>query len=297
MLFLWHVCDRNNIVAVVLALGAVTTAWAQSTTAKAFEVVSVRPNNSGDFRRAFGPGPGGRFQALNTTLRELVTFAYGVDMDRAGLQVVGGPPWMDRDRFDVDAVAPAGSAWPFDARDMVRTLLVERFRLVAHRETREVATYDLVMDRDDRRPGPQLRVSMVDCEARRAAARRGGPPPPSTTPPPNPATVRPVCGLRQAPTRFAGDAVTLNQLASALGPESGRIVFDRTGLTGYYDVDLEWTPGQERLRPEGAPVPIIDSSAPPIFTAVREQLGLRLQGSRAPVELVAIDAAERPTGN
>ena len=252
---------------------------------RTFDVASVKPNTSGDFRRAIGPGPGGRFQALNNTLRELVTYAYGVDMARAGLQVAGGPSWMDSDRFDIDAVAPGGAATPAEAREMVRTLLAERFKLQARRETRAVPTYDLVVDRRDGRLGSKLRPSTIDCEARRAAARRGGPPPVPTGPPPSPETIRPVCGLRQTPVRFAGDAVSMTQLASALGPPSARIVFDRTGLTGYFDLDLEWAPSQD------------DPSTTPIFTAIREQLGLRLEGSRAPIEMVVVVSAERPSGN
>ena len=307
--------DKTRIAAAVVFCGASLTLLAQSPAAPAFDVASVRPNTSGDFRRAIGPGPGGRFQSLNNTLRALVAYAYGVDMARADLQVTGGPSWTDRDRFDIDATAPGGSATPAQAREMLRTLLAERFKLLAHRETREVATYDLVLDRDDRRLGPRLRVSAIDCEARRAAARRGGLPPAPAGPPPDPATVRPVCGLRQGPARFAGDAVSMNQLASALGPAAGRIVFDRTGLTGYYDVDLGWTPGQEQApRPVlagqngGAPPAVVDPvlaerldavplSAPAIFTAIREQLGLRLEGSRGAVEVVVIDAAEHPLPN
>ena len=270
---------------VIVAACSVPAAAQDTALPRAFEVASVKPNTSGDFRRAIGPGPGGRFQALNNTLRELVTYAYGVDMARASLQIAGGPPWMDRDRFDIDAVAPGGAATPAEARDMVRTLLTERFKLQARRETRDVPTYDLVLDRRDGRLGSQLRASTVDCEARRAAARRGGPPPVPAGPPPNPETVRPVCGLRQTPVRFAGDAVSMTQLASALGAPSGRIVFDRTGLSGYFDLDLDWAQGQD------------DPSTPPIFTALREQLGLRLEGARAPVEIVVVISAERPAAN
>ena len=104
-------------------------------------------------------------------------------------------------------------------------------------------------------------------------------------PPPNPETIRPVCGLRQTPVRFAGDAVSMTQLASALGAPAGRIVFDRTGLSGYFDVDLEWAQSQD------------DPLAPPIFTAIREQLGLRLEGSRAPVEMIVVVSAEPPAAN
>lgn len=282
--------------AVAAAAGVVVLSASLVAQSPAFEVASVKPNNSGTFIRAIGPGPGGRFQALNNTLRELVTFAFGVDMARAGLQITGGPPWLDRDRFDVDAVAPGGAATPAEIREMVGTLLVDRFKLRAHRETREVATYDLVVDSADKRLGPRLRTSAIDCEARRAA-RRGAPPPAAAQgPPPDPATVRPVCGLRQTPSRFAGDAVTMNQLTSALGPASGRIVFDRTWLAGYFDIDLEWNPGQEAVRP-GAPPLVVETAAPPIFTAIREQLGLRLEGSRTPIEVVVIDSAEPPTPN
>lgn len=273
-------------IAIAVSLAAVSAVRAQDAAPpRAFEVASVKPNTSGDFRRAIGPGPGGRFQALNNTLRELVTFAYGIDMSRAALQIAGGPPWMDRDRFDIDAVAPGGNATPVEAREMLRALLAERFKLQARRETREVPTFDLVVDRGDGRLGTTLRASTIDCDARRAAARRGGPPPAPAGPPPNPETLRPVCGLRQTPVRFAGDAVSMTQLASALGAPSGRIVFDRTGLSGYFDLDLEWAPHQD------------DPSMPPIFTAIREQLGLRLEGSRAPVEMVVVVSAERPTTN
>ena len=292
-------CYKNNIVAGALLIFAGNVAgMAQSPGPVVFEVASVKPNNSGDFKRAIGPGPGGRFQALNQTLRELVSFAYGVDMSRARLQITGGPQWMDRDRFDIDAVAPGGSATPAQSREMVRALLSERFKLQAHRETREVPTYDLVLDRDDRRLGPRLRPSTIDCQARRAAARAGGPPPAPQGPPPDPVTVRPVCGLRQTPSMFAGDAVTSGQLVSALAPAAGRIVFDHTGLSGYFDIDLEWNPGQEQTpRPDGAPAQTINPSAPPIFTAIREQLGLRLEGGHAPIEVVVVHAAERPAPN
>lgn len=294
-------CDKTSTTLLLAMTLTGAGAWAQDRDAgvPAFEVSSVKPNDSGDFRRAIGPGPGGRFQALNVPLRDLVTFAYGVDMTRAGLQITGGPPWLDRQKFDVDALAPGGSATSDEMRAMMRALLAERFRLQTHRETREVSTYELVMDREDRRPGPRLRPSAIDCAARRAAARRGGAPPPAPqAPPPNPATVRPVCGIRQAAGRFAGDAVTMTQLASALEPFVGRVVFDRTGASGYFDVDLEWTPGPEQVpRPGGPPSALVDSSATPIFTALREQLGVRLEGSRAPLEVVVIDSAQLPTPN
>jgi len=168
--------NARKITSLALAVGLAISAVAartQNATARAFDAASVKPNTSDDFRKAIGPGPGGRFQALNNTLRELVTYAYGVDMARAGLQIAGGPPWMDRDRFDIDAVAPGGTATPAEARDMVRALLEERFKLQVRRETREVATYDLVLDRQDARLGARLRASAIDCVAPVVAALKG----------------------------------------------------------------------------------------------------------------------------
>ncbi len=289
-------CEKHNGIAALWMAASLVVAAAPSAAQSAarFEVASIRPNTSGDFKRAIGPGPGGRFQGLNVSVRELVAFGFGVDMARATLQV-DAPAWIDQERFDVDALAPGGAATPAEMRAMVAALLADRFGLRAHREKREVAAFNLVMDREDRRPGPRLRSSTIDCEARRAAARRGGPPPAPQGPPPNSATVRPVCGLRQGPGRFAGDAASMNQLASALSQFAGRIVQDRTQLAGYFDVDLEWTmdPAQA-VRAGDAPEPGKEAG---LLAAVREQLGLRLEDARTTVEVVIVDAAERPTPN
>ena len=137
-----------------------------------FEVASVKPNDSGDFRRSMGPAPGGRFSAINVPLRDLLAFAYGESNSRANLQVVGGPSWINTARFDVQAVAAGGSIPREQVGPMVRALLTERFKLQAHRESRELPIYHLVMDRADKRLGPKLRPSATDCEARRAARGR-----------------------------------------------------------------------------------------------------------------------------
>jgi uncharacterized protein (TIGR03435 family) len=281
-------------VRVCAAILLVVAATASAQSGRQFEVASIKPNVSGTSIRAIGPGPNGRFEGLNVTLRELVAYGFGVDMSRARLQIVG-PEWIDQDRFDVDAIIPGGPAPPAEVRPMVAALLADRFKLRAHRETREVPAFSLAMDRDDLRTGPGLRVSTIDCEARRAAARRGGPPPPPQGPPPDPRTVRPICGVRQAPGRFAGDAVSMTQLASALSSFAGRIVLDRTELRGYFDVDLEWTPDPpQTARTADAPDPGLHAG---LFTALKEQLGLRLEDARTSVDVVVIDAAERPTAN
>jgi uncharacterized protein (TIGR03435 family) len=259
-----------------------------------FEAASVKPNKSGDVRRGMGPAPGGRFTAVNVPLRELIAFAYGVPNARASLQVVGGPRWMDTERFDVEAVALGGALTPAQASPMVRALLEDRFRLSVHRETREIPVYYLAPNRADRQPGPRLRASAIDCEARRAARGRGAAPasPPSPSPPIDPATIRPTCGLRLAAGRFAGDGVDMSRLADGLAPFVGRLVIDRTGLTGSFDIDLDWTPDGPAPSPND-PAPFAgDREAPGLMTAIREQLGLRLERARGPIEVVAIDAIQ-----
>jgi uncharacterized protein (TIGR03435 family) len=134
----------------------------------------------------------------------------------------------------------------------------------------------------------------IDCEARRAARGRRTPPPAPQGPPADPATIRPTCGLRLTPGRFAGDAVPLSQLAEGLATSVGRIIVDHTGLTGSFDVDLEWTPDQQgQPRPDGADA-AVESDVRSIFTALREQLGLKLESTKGQVDVVVIDHVEEP---
>jgi uncharacterized protein (TIGR03435 family) len=286
-----------------VASGRTGAAQSADRTRPQFEVASVKLNTSGDLRRGLGPAPGGRFSAINAPLRELIAFAYGVPNARANLQIVGGPAWVDSERFNVEAVAPGGTIPQGQAGPMLREVLVDRFKLQVHQESREVPVYHLVMDRADNRLGSRLRPSTIDCAARRAARARGTPPPAQPgpaaeappRPPADPATIRPTCGLRQAPGRLAGDAVPMSQLVEALAPMAGRIIVDRTGLGGYFDIDLEWSVDARAPRPNDAPEVVVDRDAPGLFTAVREQLGLRIENARGPVDVVVIDAIERLT--
>ncbi|RPI54010.1 MAG: TIGR03435 family protein [Acidobacteria bacterium] len=174
---------------------------------------------------------------------------------------------------------------------MLQDLLEDRFKLAAHRESREQAIYELTFARSDRALGPGLRPSTVDCAAFRPRGR-GGPPPG-----PPPAGERPQCGMRMAPWQIAAGGVSIGQLALVLSQSAQRMVVDRTGLTGNYDIDLTWTP--DRL-PQGAPppgvqLPSIDPNGPSLFTALQEQLGPKLESERGPVEVLVIDHVERPT--
>jgi uncharacterized protein (TIGR03435 family) len=261
-----------------------------------FEVASVKPNKSGDGRVAIGLQPGGRFTATNVPLRELIRFAYQVQP----FQIVGGPGWLNSDRFDINAKAEGDvAAAPFGAGGppgplqlMMRSLLAERFKLVAHTEMRDMPIYNLVVARPDGRLGDKIQPSTLDCVALNAAARRGGGPPPAGL------GQRPQCGIRLGPGSMAAGGVNLNTFANAISPLLQRVVTNKTGLTGNFEFDLQWTPDQlpQGPPPAGAPpLPPVDPNGPTIFTALQEQLGLKLESARGPVEVLVIDSAEPPT--
>jgi uncharacterized protein (TIGR03435 family) len=174
---------------------------------------------------------------------------------------------------------------------------VERFKLEVHNEQKDMPIYALALARSDGKLGPQLQRSEIDCAAMTAAGRGRGPaamPPPG---PPQPGD-RPQCGIRVAPGNMTVGGSSMTQFANSLSMFVGRIVQDHTGLTGNFDFNLTWTPDQMPQRPPGAPEPPpIDPNGPSIFTALREQLGLRLDSQRGPVDVLVIDRAEHPTEN
>jgi len=279
-----------------LAIGVVNAPRLRAQTAslrigeQKFEVASVKPNGSGDGPNRLALQPGGRITAENMSLRNLVRFAFQVQ----DFQLVGGPEWIAKERFDIVAKAehditpaPPGTTGP--GQLMLRSLLADRFKLAIHQEKRELPVYALVVARSDGRLGPQLQRSTVDCQAIVAAQLgRGGPAPMVNG--------RPQCGMRNAPGTLLGGGFPLSQLLTALSPFVQRTVVDRTGLTGNFDVELHWTPEQILTPPPGAPpLPPIDPNGPSLFTAIQEQLGLKLESTKDSVDVLVIDHMERPT--
>jgi uncharacterized protein (TIGR03435 family) len=257
----------------------------------AFEVASVKPNKTGDGRVMLGMQPGGRFNASNVPLRLLLRQAFNVQ----DFQIVGGPDWIGSDRFDVVAKAPDGVEFTADTmRPMLRALLTERFKLAFHNETRDMAVYALMKARPDGKLGAGLTPAAIDCAGR---GRRGGGPPP---PPPQPGQ-KMECGLMIGPGRLNAGGMPMSNLATALAPQVGRIVLDKTELTGNYDFELTYAP--EAIGSVGAPALInggavpVDPNAPNLFTALQEQLGLKLDSQRGPVEVVVIDRLEQPVAD
>jgi uncharacterized protein (TIGR03435 family) len=260
------------------------------------EVASVKPNSTG---RA-GPTqirvlPGGRFVATNVPVGLLIGRAYGVPAYR----LVGGPNWLMADAFDIIATAngdltPAGPQRPLAGA--LQALLAERFKLIVHTETRQLPAYALVFARDDQRLGPSLtRSERTDCAAILAevAARAAGGPPP----PPLPGGQAPPCGAFTSNGLMSLDSATVSRFTDFLSGELNRKVFDRTALAGFFNVHLRWTPDPLPAGPLPADVPPIDLNGPSIFTAVQEQLGLKLQSITGPVDVLVIDSVERPTPN
>jgi uncharacterized protein (TIGR03435 family) len=203
-------------------------------------------------------------------------FAYGIQ----GFQLVGAPDWFATERFDIAAKAPAeippaAPGQPSPEALMLRALLEDRFRLAMHRETRQIPIYALVIARSDKRLGPQIRRPANDYCAQRAKEIAKGNP--------QPFGVGQVCGLRGNNQELTAGAFPIGGFANFLASETERVVIDRTGLTGEWDFELKWSPPN---------IPTPDPDRPSIFTALEEQLGLRLEPTTGPVEVMVIDRAE-----
>jgi uncharacterized protein (TIGR03435 family) len=231
----------------------------------------------------------------------LITMAYGIQR----FQLVGAPAWATSDRFDINAVAedapiqPTPPGTPNRMQLLLRSLLKDRFKLVMHNETREMPLSYLVMAREDRKLGERLRPSSVDCAALFAArakeAKDGAPPSPPT--PPKPGEI-PQCGMMGGFGRIAAGSVTMANLAMMLAGLLNRPVYDRTNLTGNFELQIEYTPDQMPQLPPGATLPpgitLPSADGPSLNTALEEQLGLKLDATRGPVEVLVVDSVSQP---
>jgi uncharacterized protein (TIGR03435 family) len=270
-----------------ITLAAAAAPQAQAPASPAFDVSSVKLNKEG------GPSsvrvtPGGMLAVTNNNLRNIIRNAWNITND----QIVDGPDWIDSDRFDITAKAPA----PFkqeEARAMLQALLGERFGLKTHMETRELPVYLLVLARKDGTLGPQMKKGEIDCAALMASVAAGGKMsdrlPNGNLP----------CGISVRPGQgqVIANGTAMEALARNLVGGVGRIVVDKTGLPGYYDFSLTFTPDTAPTAPGAPAAAPPDPSAPSLFTAMQEQLGLKLEPGRAPVQVLVIDRAQRPTAD
>lgn len=280
---------RKLLLAACLAGGvAIVGAQAPPTSAQ-FEVATIKVNNSGDPRQFVQRQPGGRVTVTNMPVRQLIAFAYQLQP----FQLVGGPSWIGSDRFDIIAKLEGDPEFPLPGTGAdpiqlaMRTLFADRFKLKLHQESREMDIYALVLAKPASGPGAGLKQSTTDCQAI-ARARRGGPPGP---PPPG----TPFCGLMGMPGQIRMGGFPLSQMTTMLAGLTGRMVVDRTGLTGTWDFTLTFQAEMRGQPPPGVDLPAPDPTAPSIFTALQEQLGLKLESTKGPVDVTVIDAIEHPT--
>jgi uncharacterized protein (TIGR03435 family) len=265
----------------VLCIG--TVAFAQSPKAPTFEVASVKANalRTGIRGHSF---PGDRFEAKNVPLRDLIMVAYGEPGQfLPEFQLSGGPGWIGSDRFDISAKVGGDSPNSVaEKQRMLQTLLTERFKLLVHRETRDLPGYSLVLARKDGTLGPQLRHADIDCEAL-LASQPGR---------------RERCILYALPSgTLMLRGQTMGAVANGLAMLLNRAVTDRTGLKGGFDADAQFNPeglpGMSQSAPEDRP----RNDAPSLDIALQEELGLKLQSTHGPVNILVIDHVEHPGEN
>jgi len=243
-----------------------------------FEAAVFHLNTSGSNESSVQQPPGGHYVMVNGTIGTLLLNAFRPE----NRDIVNAPAWVTSEHYDMTATASATTTSD-DLRLMLRALLLARLNLAAHLEPREQPVYFLTLARENGRLGPNIERTSRDCAAVEAATRAGVPIPVLSAP----SNGGDPCGMRANGGEIRAGGITMNVFARNLGPRAGRVVFDRTGLDGYYDLTLKFSRDQDSANPD----------APSIFTALQEQLGLRLEPGRAPLQTLVIDRIERPSPN
>ena len=246
-----------------------------------FEVASIRKNTRSEGVPTAEFQPGGRFVLTNAPVHLLIGFAY----PRPNLLIQNAPQWVYRETYDITAKA-AGNPTKAEMEAMLRSLLVQRFGFKSHWAEKEVSAYDLVLARTDRKLGDGFRRVDVDCDARAAAARAGRPLDPL---PPSANGLAP-CFIRAMDGAMLSGGYPLTGIVEQMELLAQRPVIDRTGLEGFYEVTLKYRPGPPEAESKPGDLPIL-------FTAIQEQLGLKLQPSSAPLSTIIIDFIDRPSEN
>jgi uncharacterized protein (TIGR03435 family) len=267
---------------VALTVIGLTQAQNAASTRPEFAVTSVKLNRTGCCTS--GGVSRGRGGGKNTTLKELMAFTYRLQQ----FQISGGPRWINSDRFDIEGKAEDPNASFDQLRLMLQSLFEDRFKLKVHRETKESPAYALVIGKG----GPRIKLSRDQ-----SPDNVDGPAPPGAGP--NHGAIRIGVG------NLVGNAVTLSWFASMLSPRLDRLIIDKTNLSGRFDIRLQWAPSAGENLFE-VPTEIIDMNGvtlrpdpagPSIFSAIQEELGLKLESTKAPVELLVIDHVEQPSAN
>ena len=274
--------------ALVASFGIQVLGQAPPTTPPTFEVASIKRNVSGDPARGRTEA-GGRFTATSAPILQFIRLAYdNLTTDR----ILNVPDWVTSERYDLVAKAPEGAGFspPAGVGPFMRSLLRDRFGFEAHFEMRDMPTYELVLARRDGRLGAKLQQASCDCTGNRAetGCRRGAPLLSS------PEFGGMACALLGIPGRNVMHGYPIATFAQGLAGRVERVVVDKTGLTGTWNAELEFTPDQPPPSGQGLGIAPPPGDAPSLFTALQEQLGLKMQPSRGPVEVLVIDHIERP---
>jgi bla regulator protein blaR1 len=263
-----------------------------------FEVATIKQNKSGERGGGIRRLPGGRVTVTNMPARGLVTFAYQLGQ----WQLSGGPGWLADDKFDITAKIEGNPEWegpgsgrPDPIQISMRKLLAERFKLKVHTEMRDLDAYALVMVKPGS-PGPELKPSTTDCKALAEQLRQGKQPPGG----PPPADGIMPCSIMGRIGQLAFDGFPMAQAATMFVGQAGRPVVDRTNLTGNWRFLMKFQQAPPQGMPAGPEAEKIAAAAanpdlPSFFTALQEQLGLKLESTKAPFQVTVIDSVEHPT--
>jgi uncharacterized protein (TIGR03435 family) len=266
----------------------------------AFEVASIKPGDPANYRFVIGVQPGGRLVVNGATLQALIAYAYAV----RNFQIIGGPNWMTTDRWDIEARAEEGTVAPLTGPPdpnrpspvgiRLQSLLEDRFHLKLHSDTRELPVFEL----SQAKGGSKLKLS-DDQTPLKPPEPGSGPRPPQAGAPMPRGSMSMMLGGGELEAR----AMPVTTLASSLAQIVGRTVIDKTELQGLYDFKLKWTPevgqtiGPPGPPPPGVVPPAVDPSGPSLVTALQDQLGLKLDSTKGPVQVLVIDAVQKPTEN
>ncbi len=260
------VATSTFVLAGLMLAGSLAPRWiafAQQPDRPSFEVASVKPSDPSDKPGLLRTAPG-RLDLNGVTVKMLIQQAWAI----SGYRIYGGPSWLDSTQFNIAAKAPdeAGNLSLNQMRPMLRTLLTDRFHLVLHRETKELPLYRLVVSKN----GPKFNESAALGEPQ----------------------------SRMGMGQITDEKASLDTLASQLGQQLGRFVLNQTGLRGDFAFHVEWTPdpGQNQGGDSDTPPPA-GADGPSLFTALQDQLGLKLESAKGPVEVLVIDHAEKPDEN
>jgi len=274
-------------IAVLLTLSG--GAFSQNDAHPEFEVASIKPAAADARGMGVRMAPGGRVNITNMPVKEMMVIALRIQP----YQISGGPSWFDSARYDISA-KPENSPKQGEVPLMLQALLADRFQLKFHRETKELPIYSLVLAKKDGKLGPKL------TQSKEGGCRPNDPSKPPTRPEPGkPPTLG--CGnMMMGPAGLTAVSLPVANIIPMLSRLLGRTVIDNTGLNGNFDISLEWTPDESQtlqVPPDAPKPPPSDAAGPTIFTALQEQLGLKLESQKGPVEIFVIDHVEKPTEN